>query len=92
MRPDPSNIVNLASAFFDSCVLFTASDLGIFGELERSPESDAPAVAAALELDARGTRLVLDACVAEGLIVKEGQRYRNTAEASVFLVPGKPGD
>ena len=90
--PDPSRIIDLANAFFDSCVLFTASDLGIFTELERSPDSDASSLASALHLSERGTRLLLDACVAEGLLVKSGNGYRNSPETSMFLVQGKPGD
>ena len=30
---DPNRIVDMASAFYESCVLFAASDLGIFGKL-----------------------------------------------------------
>ena len=27
MRPDPKHIIDMASAFYDSCILFAASDL-----------------------------------------------------------------
>jgi predicted O-methyltransferase YrrM len=90
VRPD--RIMNLANAFYDSCVLFTASDLGLFKQLAATSPADAAAVAAALELDPRGTRLLMDACVALGLLTKEGGAYRNTPEAAAFLVPGAAGD
>ncbi len=90
MRPD--RIMKLASAFYDSCVLFTASDLGIFEQLAACGSADADALAVALQLDTRATRLLLDACVALELLVKEGALYRNTPETAAFLVPGAPGD
>ena len=62
------DIVDLASAFYGSAVLFSAIDCDLFGQVERG------------ELDARprGVRLLADACVAEGLLVKEaeGRKYR----------------
>jgi ubiquinone/menaquinone biosynthesis C-methylase UbiE len=92
MRADPTRIIDMASAYYDSCILFAASDLGIFGKLAELGEASSARVAEDLGLDARGTRLLLDACVALGLLGKEGQSYRNSEAAGVFLVPGCPGD
>jgi SAM-dependent methyltransferase len=92
MRPDPSRIVELASAFYGSCVLFTASDLGIFSCLAARGQATYDEVATALGLDSRGVRLLLDACVALGLLAKSGSLYGNTPDSSLFLVPGSPGD
>lgn len=89
---NPARLVEMASAFYDSSVLFAASDLGIFGKLAELGEVDAEAVAAACGLDRRGARLLLDACAAIGLLLKTGNRYRNSPEAAAFLVPGSPGD
>lgn len=88
----PDRIISMASAFYDSCVLFSASDLGLFAKLAEVGSADAATLAAALQLDPRGARLLLDACVALDLLQKEGEIYRNTPEGSVFLVPGSPGD
>jgi SAM-dependent methyltransferase len=88
----PDRIIGMASAFYDSCVLFTASDLGIFAKLAELGPADVQALASALKLDVRGTRLLLDACVATELLQKEGNLYSNTSETSLFLVPGSPGD
>ncbi len=90
--PRPNRIMDLASAFYGSCVLFTASDLGVFAALAKAGSATAEQLADALELDLRGVRLLLDACVAEDLLSKEGEDYRNTAESAAFLVPGTPGD
>ncbi len=90
--PDPSRIIQMASAFYESCALFTASDLGIFAALAKRGSADCPAIASDCGLNDRGARLLLDACVALGLLEKTGDRYSNTPDAAVFLVPGAPGD
>jgi ubiquinone/menaquinone biosynthesis C-methylase UbiE len=89
---DPNRIVDMASAFYESCVLFAASDLGIFGKLAELGEADLRTAVAACGLDRRGGRILLDACVALGLLEKKDGRYRNTPEAAAFLVPGSPAD
>lgn len=90
--PTPTRIMSMASAFYDSQVLFTASDLGIFRTLADHPGSDSDAIAASCNLDPRATRLLVDACVALDLLSKDGNRYTNARETSAFLVPGVPGD
>jgi precorrin-6B methylase 2 len=92
MRPDPSHIIQLASAFYGSCVLFTASDLGVFKLLAERGKATAESLAAALELSPRGSRLLLDACVAVGLLDKADGYYQNAPDTNVFLVPGSPAD
>ena len=89
---DPTHIIDMASAFYDSCVLFTASDLGVFATLAKLDKADADTVAEACSISPRGTRLLLDACVALGLLAKDDGSYTNTAESAMFLVPGAPGD
>jgi ubiquinone/menaquinone biosynthesis C-methylase UbiE len=90
MKPD--RIVEMASLFYESCVLFTASDLGIFAELSEAGPCDVLTIASALDLDERGARLLLDACVALELLTKDGDLYSNTELSSTFLVPGSPAD
>lgn len=89
---DPARIMELASVFYGSCVLFTASDLGIFAKLAEMYSADAAMVAGGLDTDLRATALLLDACVALGLLTKVAGQYRNTPSTDMFLVPGKPGD
>jgi len=89
---DPGRIVGMASSFYESCVLFAACDLGIFATLAREGACGAGALAAACGLNARGARLLLDACAAVGLLEKTGALYRNSPAAGAFLVPGAPGD
>ena len=92
MPLNPNRIVELTSVFYESCVLFTASDLGFFEKLSELGEADDDLLAEELQLDPRGTRLLLNACVAIDLLMKDGKMYRNTPETDAFLVPGKPGD
>ena len=49
-------IVDLASAYYGSAVLFAAIDCGVFEKVE----------AGTLDTSCRGMRLLADACVAEG--------------------------
>jgi len=90
--PDPRPVMDLANAFFGSCVLFTASDAGVFRRLSEQDGLDAAALARDLNLSERGVRLLLDGCVAEGLLTKKGECYSNSLLARIFLTPGSPGD
>ena len=91
-------IVDLASAYYGSAVLFAAIDRGVFAAIEKlsstssTTTSNLDLVAAACGCDTRGMRLLLDACVAEGLLEKTGETYANTAAGKVALVPGGPAD
>ena len=89
---NPNRIISLASAFYDSQILFTASDLGIFAILAERGAADVKTIAESADLDARGARLLLDACVSLDLLTKDGDLYSNTPESAAFLVPGNPGD
>lgn len=92
IAPPPARIMEMASAYHGSCVLFAACDAGVFSEVERQPGLTSDAFAAVARVSPRGARLLLDACVALRLLVKEGEGYHNTAEARTFLVPGGPHD
>lgn len=92
MQPDPKRIMDLACAFYDSCVLFSAIDTGLFAALAETGGADAKTLAEKLSCDTRGITLLSDAATALGLIEKTGDTYKNTLEASIFLVPGSPGD
>ncbi len=85
------DIVDLASAFYGSAVLFAAIDAGVFAAVEAT-DGSLDALVAATGSDARGLRLLLDACVAEELLEKREGRYANTAAGKMALVPGGPAD
>ena len=77
-------IVDLASAYYGSEVLFAAIDNDVFARVEKGEfNADEPP---------RGMRLLLDACVAEGLLEKTDGKYANTPASKMALVPGGPAD
>jgi ubiquinone/menaquinone biosynthesis C-methylase UbiE len=88
----PARLMALASAFYGSSILFAASDAGIFSVLDGAGGLDGASLCTACRLDARGGRLLLDAAVAVGLLLKEGKLYSNAPDVAAYLVPGKPGD
>lgn len=82
MSKSVQEIVDLASAYYGSAVLFAAIDCDVFGEVERGTFS----------AEGRGMRLLADACVAEGLLEKRDGRYFNTPAGKAALVPGGAAD
>ena len=82
MGKSVQEIVDLASAYYGSAVLFAAIDCDVFGEVERGTFS----------AEERGMRLLADACVAEGLLEKRDGRYFNTPAGKAALVPGGAAD
>ena len=89
---DPRLIVDLANAFFGSCILFTASDVGVFRRLAEQDGMDSASLARDLQQSERGMRALMDASVAVGLLLKNGERYSLTPAARKFLTPGSPAD
>ena len=83
-------IVDLASAYYGSAVLFAALERGVFAAVGES--ASLADVVRQTGGNERGLRLLLDACVAEGLLEKDGAAYRNTPAGRLALVPGGPAD
>jgi predicted O-methyltransferase YrrM len=81
--------MQLALAYRSSAVLFAAVDLGVFTAVADTPLSAAD-VARACGADAERLRYLLEACVAEGLLTRDGDAYGNTAVTDAFLVRGRP--
>ena len=86
-------IVKLASAYYGSAVLFAALEVDLFTRIaEAEKGADAATLAMRTGLDARGLRLLLDACVAIGLLQKNDACYANTTAATLALVKGGAQD
>ena len=90
MAKSINEIVDLASAYYGSAVLFAAIDRGVFAAVEKA--GALADIVKATGGSERGMRLLLDACVAEGLIEKDGETYSNTSAGKAALVPGGPAD
>ena len=91
-KESPLRIMNMACAFYESSVLLTSTALGVFTALAKNPGSSTSAVAGQCGLDPEKTRLLLDACVALGLVEKKADGYRNSDESARYLVPDSPAD
>jgi hypothetical protein len=70
-------------------VLFAAAELDVFTRLHGGGAT-AGALAEQCGVAAEPLRLVLEACVAEGLVTRHDDRYQNTAVTDAFLVRGAP--
>jgi 3-hydroxy-5-methyl-1-naphthoate 3-O-methyltransferase len=92
MIPSAKHIMDMANAFYDSCVLFAANDLGIFTAIAELEPADSSAIAEKCRIDPRGARLLLDACAALNLVTKTEEKYSNAPETKFYLVEGAPGD
>jgi len=87
--PNPSSIVRLSTAYWESQTLLTANRLRLFDALADGARS-ADEVAAALHLDPRGTALFLRALVGLGFLQEQSGRFENSAVAAAFLVTRSP--
>ena len=76
-----NEIVDLASAYYGSAVLFAAIDVDLFARIAKGER-----------IEGRGMTLLADACVAEGLLEKRDGAYFNTPAAEAALVPGGCAD
>jgi hypothetical protein len=92
-RPDPSKIMQIGMGFFASKTLLSAIELGLFDTLAAGP-AGLPELSARLGLHARSAADFLDALVALGLLLRDGDGaaalYGNTADTAAFLVSASP--
>jgi hypothetical protein len=84
----PDRIFELASAYWASRTLLSAVDLGVFAALAEGP-LPGETLRARLGMHGRGADDFFDALVALGMLDRDADRYRNTAETGRYLVPGK---
>ncbi|MFN2463674.1 MAG: methyltransferase, partial [Candidatus Dormibacteria bacterium] len=89
--PNPESILKLASGFMAAKHLFAASELGLFEALADAPAT-IDALAARTGLTPRAARISADAMVGLELLEREGDTYRNSATAAVFLSGTTPVD
>jgi hypothetical protein len=90
LRPDTVRLQDLAYAHRQSAVLLAAIELGLFTQIERGAHTR-PEVARALDLTETNAERLLTACVALGLLEREGEHVRNAPDVARFLVEGERG-
>jgi SAM-dependent methyltransferase len=86
----PADVKRLGNAFCHAKLLLTASELGLFAELDTGGAGTAAQLGARLGLHPRGCPDFLDALVALGLLERTGDRYHVNELSSTYLVPGRP--
>jgi SAM-dependent methyltransferase len=89
-RPDTTRLQRMARAYCEPAVLYAALDLDLFSHVARGAETE-PALAAALAIAPLNVERLVTACVALGLLQREGQRLRNAPDVARFAVRGEPG-
>jgi len=83
---NPSNVLDLIEAFRRSKTMFAAVKLGVF----ESTPATAGEMAARLGTNLDATERLLEACTGLKLLVKTGDTFENTEEASACLTAGSP--
>jgi len=89
-RIDSVRLQDMAYAHRQSAVLLTALELGLFTRISRGEESLGE-IARALGISETNAERLLTACAALGLLLREGDRFRNAADVERFLVEGEKG-
>lgn len=89
MTVSRSDVFDMLLAYKNTAVLNAGIELGIFDAIAAGA-STADQVAHKQSLDLRGTRLLLNALAALGLLDSDGTTYRLPAEADKLLVRGSP--
>jgi 3-hydroxy-5-methyl-1-naphthoate 3-O-methyltransferase len=84
----PIPLMRLLTGFWGAKVLAAAVELGLCARLAGGRTATVAELADELGIQARPADMFLPACVSLGLLDKDGERYRNSAMAEYFLVPG----
>ncbi|MFP6634693.1 MAG: methyltransferase dimerization domain-containing protein, partial [Dehalococcoidia bacterium] len=86
--PMPETIENLGAAVFPSFAMLAGMQLELFTLLSNGP-MDVGELAQTLDVGSTKLEHLLYSLVDSGLLIVEGQRFSNTAEADHYLVRGK---
>jgi predicted O-methyltransferase YrrM len=87
--PTSDRIMRLITGYWATGILGAAASHSLFTHLEEGAGT-VDQLAARAGISSRGTQALLDGLVSVGLVDVRDGRYRNTAEASAFLVEGRP--
>jgi 3-hydroxy-5-methyl-1-naphthoate 3-O-methyltransferase len=87
--PSAALLQNVALAHRSSMVLFAASELDVFTAISQGKTSVAE-LANACGAQVEPLRLLLESCVADGLLTAENGHYANTPATDAYLVRGRP--
>jgi len=89
--PAPSRIIELFAGFMVSKTLFAALEFGFFGAI--GPEGATTAeLGERCQIPERSARAIADLMTDAGLLVRDGDRFRNAPDAEAFLTGRGPFD
>ncbi|BBA98100.1 putative methyltransferase [Actinacidiphila reveromycinica] len=88
-QPTPDGVLRLINGYWATGVVGAAAAHSLFTHLEDGAGTAAE-LADRAGIALRGAQTLLDGLVSVGLVELHEGRYRNTPEASVYLVDGKP--
>jgi hypothetical protein len=89
--PTPERIVDISGGFMVSKFLFVAAEVGLFAAVD-ADGATAGTIAERCGLPVRSARAVADLLASSGLLERDGDRYRNAADAEAFLAGRGPFD
>lgn len=89
-RLDTVRLQRLARAYREAAALMAAIEMRVFTHVARGADTP-PRLAAALHVTATNAERLVTACVALGLLVREGDRLRNAPDIARYLIEGEPG-
>lgn len=87
MNPGP--IFDCFTAYQKTAAMQAAVDIGLFSAIAKGHGAVA-AIAEACGASVKGVRVLCDYWSVQGLLIKEGERYRLTPEAAMFLDKASP--
>ncbi|HUN52050.1 MAG TPA: methyltransferase [Candidatus Sulfotelmatobacter sp.] len=88
-RLDTVRLQGLALAYQQSATLMAAVEIGLFTAIAKGADSLA-AIAATLAITPINAERLVTACVAMGLVERDGERFLNAPDVARFLVEGEP--
>lgn len=87
---DTVRLQRLSRSYREAATLMAAIEVGLFTRVARGADT-LPALAGGLDVTATNAERLVTACVALGLLVREGDRVRNAPDVERYLVEGEPG-
>lgn len=88
-KPAPDRVMRLINGYWATGVLAAAASHALFTHLENGAGT-AGELATRAQISERGAQTLLDGLISIGLVELEQGRYRNTPEASTYLVEDTP--
>ncbi|KOV57737.1 class I SAM-dependent methyltransferase [Streptomyces sp. MMG1121] len=88
-QPTPDGILRLINGYWATGLIGAAAAHSVFTHLDNGADT-AARLAARAKISERGAQTLLDGLVSVGLVELRDGAYRNTAEASAYLVEGRP--